>query len=77
MAITVLIECHIFTLILIGVIVYHSIKRDWRELNKTILSYLLAIALVIGVPYGVIKSVYPEAQGIEKQVVEEVQKWIF
>lgn len=75
MSITLLVECQVFTFILIGVIVRHSIKQDWRGLNKTILSYMLAIALVIGLPYGYIKLSHP-VQGAEKKVLEEVEEWI-
>jgi hypothetical protein len=75
MSIVLLVENQIFTIILIGVIVRHSVKQDWRRLNKTILSYLAAIALVIGLPYGYIKLSHP-VQGAEKKVLEEVEKWI-
>lgn len=77
MAITLLLEYQVFTLILIVIIIYHAFKSDWRTLNRTILAYLLAIALVIGLPYGFIKSMYrAETTGIEQKVLEEVQKWI-
>jgi hypothetical protein len=76
MAITLLVEYQIFTIILIGVIVRHSVKQDWRVLSQKILSYLVAIALVIGLPYGYIKISHPEVQGAEKKVLEEVEEWI-
>jgi uncharacterized membrane protein len=77
MSITLLVEYQIFTLILITIIIYHSVKSEWRTLTKVILSYLAAIALVIGLPYGLIKSMHPEqAQGAEQKVLKEVQNWI-
>jgi hypothetical protein len=76
MSITLLVECQVFTFILIGVIIRHSVKQDWRRLNKTIFSYLVSIALVIGLPYGYIKISHPEVTGAEKKVLEEVEEWI-
>jgi hypothetical protein len=77
MSITLLVEYQVFTFILLIIIVRYSIKSEWRTLTKVILSYLAAIALVIGLPYGLIKSMHPEqAQGAEQKVMEEVQKWI-
>lgn len=73
---TVLIRLQILTLILFGIILYHAVKRDWKTMGRTVLSYLLAVALIVGIPSGVAKSMIPEAEGHEQMIMKEVQEWI-
>lgn len=74
----VLIRFQILTLLLLGIIAYQLLKNGWRSMIRTSFTYLIAVAIVIGVPYGVAKQFIPEANadGAEQQIIEEVQEWI-
>jgi uncharacterized protein YqhQ len=74
--VTLLIRSKIFILLLIGIIAYQLIyKKSLKSMYHHVLAYLIAISLIIGVPYGLAKTIVPEAQGAEKQILEEVAKW--
>jgi hypothetical protein len=63
-------------LILLGFIIYHAIKTDWKAMYKTVLAYLFSVSLVISVPYGIVKIMVPEAIEAEQAIVKEVQEWM-
>jgi len=75
-SITVILHYQILVLILLGIIIYHAIKTDWKMMCKTVFAYLFSVSLVIGVPVGFVKIMVPGANGAEKEIVKEVQEWM-
>ncbi|MGA9174998.1 MAG: hypothetical protein WBZ33_13620 [Thermoactinomyces sp.] len=72
-SITVILHYQILVLILLGFIIYHAIKTDWQTMYKTVLAYLFSVSLVIGVPYGIVKIMVPEANGAEQAIVKSLR----
>jgi hypothetical protein len=75
-SITILIQYQVLLLCLIGLVVYHSFKSDLKTMWRNIISFLLSVTIVVGIPMGVIKMLYPEAGNAESEIMKEVKEWI-
>lgn len=76
-AIALLIHYQILSLCL-AIVIGHSIIKDRQNVKRVvyrIISFCLAIALLIGVPKGFIESKYPNEANVEK-VTKGVTTWI-
>lgn len=79
-SIVVLVEYQILTFVLIGIVLYHFIKHnqqvEFKSFKKILFAYLAAVALVIGLPFGIIMFIHHETPNADKEVVQEVRSWI-
>lgn len=60
---------------LLVIILLYGLKKQQKAMIATSLSFLLAALLVIGLPYGIIKTTNPEVAKEEENVMEEVRSW--
>ena len=76
MSITVLIHYKILHLCLIGLILRKAIKGETKRVGISVLSFFIAMVILIGIPSGIVKGMYPEhMSNADAEIIKEVTSW--
>lgn len=78
MAATVLIHYEIITICFMGLVAYRAFKRDSKALIRSVIAFSISVALLVGVPMGIVEAMYPdETKGdTETAIIKEVEEWM-
>jgi hypothetical protein len=75
-ALNILIHYEVIGLVLLGLVIWGVFQNDQKTMLANLVAFLIATIFLIGIPMGIIKAVYPQADVPEAQIIEEVRKWI-
>lgn len=77
MSLTVLIHYQILTLCLMGVVAFHGFKSDSKKLIRKVIAFSISIAILVGIPMGIVEGIYPEETkgDVESVIIKEVTEW--
>lgn len=72
-ALTMIITYQVIGFWLLGLVVGSFLDR--KKMKANLVSFLIASVLVIGIPLGVIQSLYPETKVPPSEILKEVREW--
>ena len=76
MSITVLIHYKILHICLMALILRKAIKGETKRVGISVLSFFIAMVVLIGIPSGIVKGMYPEHMpNAEQEIIKEVTTW--
>lgn len=77
MADTILIYYQVPTFCLLGVAAYRGWKNGAKVMLRSAIAFCISIAILIGMPMGIIESLLPEETSgdVETVIMKEVSEW--
>lgn len=74
-SLTLIVRYEIVGFCAITILIFGVWQKNQKKMFINLVSFFLAVILVIGAPLGLIKSLYPETNVSQEEILKEVRKW--